>query len=377
MSNLGEIFRLTIRDLKYDGWRTIITLLNLLVFFFCFFSLSALAQAGQKFGDQPTDESALLIMAKNVLDPSDSIVTDNELTPAIELIPEYVKSATPLVLKVIRVDEFLLQLRAARLTDMQQVHSLELIQGDWPAQPDEVLIGEGTAHLKGWHTGDLLHIYGSDFVISGVVRAPGTKFSSIWMNLEAAETLFNLQGTYQFAWIQLQPGSNAEFVQETLRNDARLRDRFEVYLADNLYQQYSEALKNLGGVSGIMVFLALLAVMLGTYGSVFLILSERNREITILRACGFTSHNIRALILLRTLLQLLAAYLFGYGLTALVLSVLNKINPLTLHSIPLPVIITGKLFLSGLLLATLFGLAGVWMSTMHLENKSVAQLINK
>ncbi len=126
-----------------------------------------------------------------------------------------------------------------------------------------------------------------------------------------------------------------------------------------------------------MVFLALLAVMLGTYGSVFLILSERNREITILRACGFTSNNIRALILLRTLLQLLAAYLFGYGLTALVLSVLNKINPLTLHSIPLPVIITGKLFLSGLLLATLFGLAGVWMSTMHLENKSVAQLINK
>ena len=377
MSNLGEIYRLTIRDLKYDGWRTIITLLNLLVFFFCFFSLSALAQAGQKFGDQPTDESALLIMAKNVLDPSDSIVTDNELTPAIELIPEYVKSATPLVLKVIRVGEFLLQLRAARLTDMQQVHSLELIQGDWPAQPDEVLIGEGTAHLKGWQTGDLLHIYGSDFVISGVVRAPGTKFSSIWMNLEAAETLFNLQGTYQFAWIQLQPGSNAEFVQETLRNDARLRDRFEVYLADNLYQQYSEALKNLGGVSSIMVFLALLAVMLGTYGSVFLILSERNREITILRACGFTSHNIRALILLRTLLQLLAAYLFGYGLTALVLSVLNKINPLTLHSIPLPVIITGKLFLSGLLLATLFGLAGVWMSTMHLENKSVAQLINK
>ena len=377
MSNLGEIFRLTIRDLKYDGWRTIITLLNLLVFFFCFFSLSALAQAGEKFGDQPTDESALLIMAKNVLDPSDSIVTDNELTPAIELIPEYVKSATPLVLKVIRVDEFLLQLRAARLTDMQEIHSLELTQGNWPEHPNEVLIGEGTTHLKGWRTGDLLHIYGSDFVVSGVVRAPGTKFSSIWMNLEAAETLFNLQGTYQFAWIQLQPGSNAEFIQDTLRNDARLRDRFEVYLADNLYQQYSEALKNLSGVSGIMVFLALFAVMLGTYGSVFLILSERNREITILRACGFTSHNIRGWIVFRTLLQLLAAYLLGYGLTALVLSVLNIINPLTLHSIPLPVIITGKLFLSGLLLATLFGLAGVWFSTLHLENKSVARFINK
>ncbi len=376
MSNLGEIFRLLMKDLKFDRWRTVITILNFLVFICCYFSLSALAQAGKEFGNQPTDESALFIIAKNVLDPSDSIVTTQELIPANELIPAYVKSTTPLILKVIRVDEYLIQLRAARLEDMQEIHSLELTEGDWPANSNEVLIGEGTAHLKGWQIGDVLHIYGSDFFISGVVQAPGTKFSSIWMTLSTAETLFGTNGSYQFAWIQLQPGADAVFVQDLLRNDVRLRERFEVYLADNLYQEYTEALDNLSGVSNVMVFLALFAVMLGTYGSVFLILFERKREITILRSCGITSHTIRKLIILRTLIQLIAAYLFGYGITTLILLYLNKINPLTLHSIPLPVTISGNIFLSGLLLAILFGLAGVWIPTMHLDKKSVARMIN-
>lgn len=376
MSNLGEILRLVVKDLKFDWWRTVITVLNLLVFFCCFFSLAALAQAGKKFGNQPTDESALLIITKNVLDPSDSIITDNDFIPAKELTPKYIKSATPLILKVIKVDEYLLQLRAARLEDMREVHSLELTQGNWPENSNEVLIGEGTAHLKGWQIGDKLHIYGSDFTIKGIVRAPGTKFSSIWMTLDTAETLFNLKGTYQFAWIQLQPGVDAKLVQDLLRNDARLKDRFEIYLADNLYQEYTEAMQNLSGVSNVMVFLALFAVMLGTYGSIFLILSERNREITILRACGITSHSIRGLIIVRTLLQLFIAYVFGYGITALVLLVLNKINPLTLHSIALPVTITGNIFLSGLALAMLFGFAGVWIPTMHLDRKSVARMIN-
>ncbi len=376
MSNPGEVIRLLGKDLKHDRWRTIITILNLLVFFCCFFSLSALAQTGEKFGNQPTDRSALLITSRNTLDPSDSIVTEKEFVPVEELMPEYVASATPLILKIIKINEYLLQLRAARLEDMQGIHSLELMQGRWPTNENEVLIGEGTTHLNGWKVGDILHIYGSDFTISGVVLAPGTKFSSVWMTLETAEALFDLQGIYQFVWIQLQPGTDAEYVQNLLRNDARLLNRFEVYQADNLYQEYTEALANLRGVSSIMVLLALFAVMLGTYGSIFLILSERNREITILRACGINSTNIRGLIIIRTLLQLLVAYVAAYGITALILLILNQINPLTLHSIPLPVVISPGIFWTGLLLAILFGLVGVWIPTIHLEQKTVARMIN-
>ena len=377
MTKLGDVFRFVIKDLISDGWRTTITIINLLVFICSYFALVALAEAAYNFGNQATDKSALLIISRNVFDPSESTVTDRDFLPAEELIPEYVKSVSPLIFKIINANNNLIQLRAARLEDMQTVHSLQLISGDWPKGTKEVVIGEGTAAITNWKIGDTIHIYGNDFIISGLIRAPGTKFSSIWMTLDTATNLFNLKGIYQFAWIQLQSGVDAETVRSKLQNDPRLVDRFEVYFADNLYQEYTKAVSDMRGVSGLLVILALSAVMLGTYCNIFLILSERSRDITILRAIGIQSGAIRALIILRTLLQVCVGYFLSWGVTSLLLNWFNRINPLTLHSIPLPVSISGKALLAGFILSIFFGWVGIWIPTRHLRNRSVASFIHQ
>lgn len=377
MTKLGDVFRLVIKDLISDGWRTTITILNLLVFLCSYFALVGLAEAAYNFGNQPTDKSALLIISRNVFDPSESAVTERDFLPAKELIPETVKSVSPLVFKIINANGSLIQLRAARLVDMQSVHALQLISGDWPTGTDEVAIGEGTAAMTHWKVGETIHFYGDDFRISGLIRAPGTKFSSIWMTLETATDLFNLKGVYQFAWIQLQSGVEAEVVRSKLQNDPRLSDRFEVYFADNLYQQYTQAVSDMQGVSSLLVILALAAVMLGTYGNIFLILTERSREITILRAIGVQSGAIRALITLRTLLQVGVGYILSWGFTSLLLNWFNRVNPLTLHSIPLPVEISGRALVLGLILSLFFGWIGIWIPTRHLRNRSVASFIQR
>lgn len=377
MGRISDLLRFTFKDLVSDGWRTLITVTNLLVFLSCYFAMEAFAEAAYKFGNQPTDRSALLIVSRNVFDPSESVVTDEEFQPARELMPVYVKSVTPLMFKIIQANTSLLQLRAASLEDMQTVHSLSLVLGDWPTGAGDILIGEGALSGTGWTVGSTVRIYGSDFRISGIVRAPGTKFSSIWMRLDQAENLFNLQGVYQFAWIQLQPTADAEAVRMQLQNDPRLTDRFDVYFVDNLYQEYTKAVSDLKGLSSMLVLLALSAVMLGTYCNIFLILTERSREITILRAVGFQSGAIRGLIILRTLLQIAVAYLLAWGLTALLLTWFNRINPLSLHSIPLPVSISAFGLLLGAVLALIFGWVGVWLPTRHLRRRSVASFIQK
>ena len=377
MTKLGDVFRFVIKDLISDGWRTIITIVNILVFICSYFALMALAETAYDFGNQPTDKSALLIISRNVFDPSESTVTDRDFLPAEELIPKYVKSVSPLIYKIISVNNNLIQLRAARLEDMQTVHSLQLISGDWPRGSNQVVIGEGTAAMTNWKIGDTLHIYGEDFTISGLISAPGTKFSSIWMTLDTATNLFNLQGKYQFAWIQLQPGVDFEAVRSRLQNDPRLIDHFDVYFADNLYQEYTKAVTDMQGVSSLLVILALAAVMLGTYCNIFLILSERRRDITILRAIGVQSGSIRALIVIRTILQVCVGYLLSWGVTSLLLNWFNRVNPLTLHSIPLPVAISGRAFLIGFFLSGFFGWAGIWIPTRHLRNRSVASFIHE
>ena len=377
MTKLGDIFRFVIKDLVSDGWRTIITIVNLLVFISCFFALVALAEAAYKFGNQPTDRSALLIVSRNVFDPSESLVTDKDFLPAQELMPEYVKSVTPLVFRIVLVNDNLMQLRAARLEDMQAVHSLQLVGGKWPSGKNEIVIGEGTTASTFWKIGDTVHIYGSDFIISGLGEGTRNKFGAIWMTLDAAGELFDNQGDYQFAWIQLQSGVDGEAVRAKLQNDPRLFDDFEVYFADNLYQQYTKAVSDLQGVSSMLVILALSAVMFGTYCNIFLVLTERAREITILRAVGYQSSAIRGLITLRTLLLVVIGYLLSWGIVSLLLDWFNKINPLSLHSIPLPVSISGGALLFGLILSVLFGWIGVWLPTRHLRNRSVASFIVK
>jgi ABC-type antimicrobial peptide transport system permease subunit len=377
MTKLGDVFRFVVKDLISDGWRTTITIINILVFICSYFALVALAEAAYNFGNQPTDRSALLIISRNVFDPSESAVTDRDFLPAQELIPQYVQSVSPLIFKIINANNNLIQLRAARLEDMQTVHSLQLVSGDWPKGTNEVVIGEGTAAMTNWKVGDTIRFYGNDFVISGLIRAPGTKFSSIWMTLDTATNLFNLKGVYQFAWVQLQSGVDAETVRSKLQNDPRLSDRFEVYFADNLYQEYTKAVSDMQGVSGLLVILALAAVMLGTYCNIFLILSERSRDITILRAIGVQSGTIRALIILRTLMQVCVGYFLSWGVTSLLLDWFNRINPLTLHSIPLPVAISGRALLLGFILSLFFGWIGIWIPTRHLRNRSVASFIHQ
>lgn len=376
MSKFSDLFRFVINDLRKDGWRTVITIVNLLVFISCYFALAALAEAAYKFGNQPTDRSALLIVSQNVFDPYESVVTDKEFLPAQELMPEYVKSVSPLVFMVIKANDHLMQLRAARLEDMQTVHSLQLLEGDWTSDKKEIIIGEGTAATTNWSVGDTVKIFGSDFIISGLVRAPGTKFSSIWMTLDEANELFNNPGVYQIVWVQLQPGVDGEAIRNELQNDSRLVDRFDVYFADNLYQEYTKAVSDMQGVSSMLVILALSAVMLGTYCNIFLILTERRREITILRAVGFQSSAIRGLITLRTLIQVTAGYLLSWVIVTLLLLWFNKINPLNLHSIPLPVSISLDVFLFGFFMSIFFGWIGVWLPTRHLRNRSVASFIH-
>jgi hypothetical protein len=147
MTKLGDVFRFVVKDLISDGWRTTITIINLLVFICSYFALVALAEAAYNFGNQPTDRSALLIISRNVFDPSESAVTDRDFLPAQELIPQYVQSVSPLIFKIINANNNLIQLRAARLEDMQTVHSLQLVSGDWPKGTNEVVIGEGTAAM--------------------------------------------------------------------------------------------------------------------------------------------------------------------------------------------------------------------------------------
>lgn len=372
-----ESFSLVFKDLVQDSWRSLFTIANLAVFIACFFCLTALSEAGFKFGDQSPDQTSLMVLAKNVFDPTDSQISAAEFAPIQKLIPSEVKSVSPLILKHMNINDFMLQVRATYPQDFESVHSLSLIKGKWPLEKNEVAIGEGTVNLTHWTVGKIIHIFGEDFTITGIVRAPGTKFGSVWMTIENAEALFGTKGIYQFAWVVVAPGANAEQVKKDLQNAPGISGKFDVYFVDQLYQQYNQALSDVKGISQMLEFLALLCVMFGAYGSTYLTLSERDRDLTVLRAVGFDSIHIRLILSIRTLLQVFFAFLTGWGIAQIAIYFFEKTSPIMVHSIPLPVAISFQSIGIGFCLSVLFALLGVWLPTRHLRKTSVAEMIRR
>lgn len=372
-----EGIRFIIRDLKSDGWRSAITIFNLIIFISCYFCLASLAEAGYKFGNQTRDPDELMMISHNVFDLTDSQITENDFEPIRELIPIQVKSVSPLMLKHLNVEGYFLQVRAAQLTDFETVHNLSLLEGTWPTGTNEVVIGEGTRSLTKWNVGNVIRIYGVDFKITGLVHSTGTKFGSLWMSLENAEKLFNIKDQFQFAWIILNPGVNPDEVINQLTNDSRLAGKFDIYYADQLYQQYSSALNDVRDISLVLVLLALLSVMFGVYGSTYLTLTERKRELTILRSVGFTSRTIRVVLSVRTIIQVVFAYLASWVITLIAIHGFESVSPIMIHSIPLPVIISAQVLLIGAILSILFAWIGVWLPTRHLQKSSVISMIQR
>ena len=377
MNKLLAGIRFVVRDLKSDGWRSIITVINLTVFISCYFCLASLAEAGFKFGSQTVDPGHLMIISHNVFDLTDSRITEKDFEPARELLPSPVASVSPLIIKHINVEGYLLQVRGAPLEDFETVHGLTLLEGAWPTGSHEVVIGEGTVALTNWQIGQTLRIYGVDFTISGITRSSGTKFSSIWMTLENAEQLFNTRGVYQFAWIVLTPDANPQAVLDQLNADPRLAGKFDVYFADQLYESYSKALNDIKEISMMLVIFALICVMLGVYGSTNLTLTERSRELTILRAVGFGSNAIRMVLTMRTFVQVIASFLLAWLISFIAIEWFQTIRPIVIHSVPLPVVISLNILAVGGCLSILFAWIGVWLPTRHLRNSSVASMIQR
>ncbi len=362
---------LLVKDMTRDGWRTFITVINLSVFLCCYFCLAAVAKAASAFGTQEEDRSSLMVIQNNVFDPGDSILTEEQFQPIRELMPGMVNAVSPMIFRLLKIESQLIQVRAAPLADLEPVYHLELISGNWPAGENEAVIGTGTAAMTGWKVGKTIRVFGRDFVITGVISSPGTKSSAVWIDLAAAENLFGTSGVYQFAWANVAPGMNAEEVQAILQKDPRLVDRYQVYFVDHLYEQYTRALNDVAGISSVLVLISLIMVMFGTYGSIYLTLAERARELTILRAIGFSSRSIRDILTARTLMQVIAAFITSWILSILILKYLSNVYPIVVHAILLEVNITPGMFLIGMLLALLFGWIGVVLPMIRVTNTEV------
>lgn len=367
--------RFSLIDLIHDRSRSLLSLLGLAGVVFSFMILAALAAAFSNYLNNTTLSRNLIVVRANSFDPAEDTLDPQVIEAARSLGEAEVSRVVPVVFRHTRLNGRVVQLRSANLEDWQPVFHLQLAQGEWPVAPDEIMLGEGLAQANHLSVASKVEIFGREFTISGIFRAPGSVFASVWMPLETAWDLFGTQRGYQALFLQVTAGADPARVKDRLQNDPRLAGEYAVYLEDNYTRQNLDRARGLSDMMKITSLLSLLGIVFGVSNIVTLGIIERGHDLGILLAMGFSTRTLIRFIWARFLILSLVAYALGAALAGLYTISQQAFAPFYILEFPLVLQITPGILLAGLFWVLTLSLAGTWLSTWGFARQRIVELI--
>ncbi|HEX5630104.1 MAG TPA: FtsX-like permease family protein, partial [Acidimicrobiia bacterium] len=237
---------------------------------------------------------------------------------AIEIGGESASSVTPMIFRPMRMEDRVIQLRAAPFDTWDSVHGLALLDGDWPGTGDEVAITEGIAIATGWGVGTRAEIFGTDFTVTALVRAPGTKFASVWMRFERADALFEGQSGYQMITVVPAPGADPRTLLADLEEVAG--GRYSVYFESELIAEQGAREGAADNLAAVSTLIGIAALVFGGFNLSAVALAERRTDLGIARSIGFGRRGIGGFAVLRALLLAAGGFALGALVAVIVLT---------------------------------------------------------
>ncbi|MBI5156450.1 MAG: ABC transporter permease [Acidimicrobiia bacterium] len=350
------VLRLAWRDLVSDRVRSTLHIAAIAPIVAAYLILTAIA-GGLRDQAVPAEAQHIVVVSPNALDPASGRLDPSVLTLVPQVGGPDVASATPMIFRPIRMADRIVQLRAAPQDTWEPVHHLALLAGSWPDQRDDIAITEGVAIAAGWNVGTRGEIFGTTFTVSALVRAPGTKFASVWMPYARAEELFEGMSGFQMVTVVPAPGADVAALRDRL--DAAGGGRFAVYFESDLVAQQGargSAADNLAAVSTVI---GVAALAFCGFNLAALTLVERRRDIGIARVLGFAPRSITGLALTRGAILAVAGFALG---GAAALAVLATAASTTLRSFVFVPSLPAAAWLIGITLTFGTGLAGTWLA---------------
>ena len=353
----------TFKDLIHDRWRSLMTILSLAVVVAGYLLLASLSRAFLTVGKQSRVTHNLVILSASAVDPMESSLDESVLLAAQEIAPGGIRRVFPTLFRHMQIGNSILQVRAVPQAEMPGALSLGLLQGAWPSGLHEVVVGEDLARAESWKVGSIVNIYGTDFLVTGIVRARDSNLSAIWMTYPAGQNLFGMQHGFQVGYLALALSADPESVRAALQTDPRIASRYTVYLENAVSEGYNQLNHNLVSLSSIMSIVSLLAITFGIYNSTSMSLTERSYEISLLHVVGFTRGKLRGFLFARALVLTTAAYALGWMVLAAYFNYRNLHAPLGFSEAPLTFSLTISATLFGLGLSAAFAFLGVWLTS--------------
>jgi len=206
--------------------------------------------------------------------------------------------------------------------EQSQFNPLKLVEGTWPASPDEVVIDAGTADKQGYAVGDSVRIGTlkpvQSFRVSGVaqygsVSSLGTATFAVF-TIPTAQTLLERKGKFDAISISAKEGVTPEQLVEQIKPvlppTAQVRTGVE-----EANEASSEVSEFTSFIRYFLLAFGAVALFVGAFvifNTMSITVAQRTRELATLRTIGASRKQIRRAVLLEAFLIGLVASIVGF-----------------------------------------------------------------
>jgi len=377
------VLRFLINHIFRDWLRSILTILSLSMIAFIFFLSSALISDMGNFGNGLIDvPQTLIFMSRNAMMPSDSQITiaafdSYQKTVRSQFGEQSIKQSYTKIFRQLHYDGRSISLSTLTQDEMQDDSDFFLLEGSWPNKEQEIVVTKAFNTITEKSIGDTMTIYGSEFLISGIVSSEKWTAAVIFMPVTQAEKLYQTQGVFQLGFIQLNNTVDANLVQQFLETNLNEGDCCSVYQDDHFVALYRDAVKGIRFLARILQLIVLFLIAFGSYNASALVLNEHEREIALLHVVGFSTKVINGILMIRLWILLFISYFVGY-VSALIYSKWYLSNlRLAISGNLIRLQITWNSFLLGAGLIFLFAVIGVWFSLRHQYTNNINTSLQK
>ena len=214
------------------------------------------------------------------------------------------------------------------------VAGLKIIEGrKFAENSDEAIIDTGWQHQKSIKVGDNLDLYERNFKIVGTYEpAAGAR---VKISLPTMQKQLGGEGKATSFLVKVKDGFTPEQVAENIHN--KLPEN-HVILAKDLPELYLSSVPALGVflnvIIGVAAVISALVILLTMYTTV----TERTRQIGIMKSLGMSNSKIAWIIAQEALLLSFLGIISGIVLTVMVRFVLTRVTTLTVELSPLVIV---------------------------------------
>ena len=309
--SIARLAALAVGDLRAQPLRTALSVMVLVPLAVSWFLLASIAGSLDEVG-RAGEARNLVVTDIDVFDLANIALGATDLAAASAAAGDRAESVTPLVLRLVEVDERVLQVRAANVTDWSSVHGLQLLSGTMPdPSKDEMAVTRAVQVATGWQRGATVRVFGTVFTVTAVLKGSGSKVASLWLPLARAERLFERPGEFQFVVVRLHAGVDGDAVKADLRTafpDELVMDESAVQA------EATRGVRSMGDMALVFTTLGIVGLAVGSANATALVVAERGRSLGLLRVVGFAPRTVRSLLAVRAVLLAASALTVGLAI---------------------------------------------------------------